>query len=148
MLKSIVNFIKMPFTNSSPDTAEDIFEIDKAIKIEHSRLKTFYKIVGQEPMSQIDWIIENGFTKFNQLYRDIMNGTYQEKKSDISLTFKQNSPTVSYIRMTSNIGYLNGSIEEKIKLHCNAGGDGIYTETLRGGTGNRVIYSYTVNGNK
>jgi len=45
------------------------YNIDDAIKNRERNFKLFQKIVGVDPMEQIDWIIENGLNKFNYWFR-------------------------------------------------------------------------------
>lgn len=55
-------------------------ELDEQFKIRQKRLKQFDEIIGENPLEQIDWIIENGFNKYIEIYNDIMSGEYQKKK--------------------------------------------------------------------
>jgi hypothetical protein len=45
------------------------YDIDDAIKNRERNFKLFQKIVGIDPMEQIDWIVENGLDKFNYWFR-------------------------------------------------------------------------------
>ena len=45
------------------------YDIDEAIKNRERNYKLFLKIVGENPLDQIDWIIENGLDKFNYWFR-------------------------------------------------------------------------------
>lgn len=45
------------------------YNIDDAIKNRERNFKLFQKIVGVDPMEQIDWIVENGLDKFNYWFR-------------------------------------------------------------------------------
>jgi len=45
------------------------YDIDDAIHNRKRNYKLFLKIVGENPLDQIDWIVENGLDKFNYWYR-------------------------------------------------------------------------------
>jgi hypothetical protein len=45
------------------------YDIDEAIKKRKRNYRLFLKIVGENPLDQIDWIIENGLDKFNYWFR-------------------------------------------------------------------------------
>ncbi|MGG4434509.1 hypothetical protein AAXE64_08105 [Priestia megaterium] len=45
------------------------YDIDEAIHSRERNYNLFLKIVGENPLDQIDWIINNGLDKFNYWYR-------------------------------------------------------------------------------
>lgn len=74
MLNRFFNLIRNLFI--SKDTINILDEsYDEEIKNKERNLKLFYEIVGENPLKQIDWIIENGFEKFNELFRSYENGS-------------------------------------------------------------------------
>lgn len=45
------------------------YDIDDAIHNRERNYKLFLKIVGKNPLDQIDWIVEHGLDKFNYWFR-------------------------------------------------------------------------------
>lgn len=59
----------------SEDVDYDDFSIDLYLANKRRNYELFEKIVGENPIDQIDWIIENGLDKFTYWYRCYETGS-------------------------------------------------------------------------
>lgn len=80
LLDKLIKLIRRIFGNPEPKMNFDYddIDLDKEIKQRQNRFEKFDSIVGDTPLKQIDWIIENGFSKFHDTYENIMSGKYEE----------------------------------------------------------------------
>lgn len=76
MLDKLIECIRNLFKHDVLDEMLDNFNYDAELRLKEERLKRLRDQAGSDPMKQIDYIIENGFEKFN----DLMYGDVGEKK--------------------------------------------------------------------
>lgn len=65
---------------SNAEVKSSIEDIDREIRLKQENLEMFHSIVGESPLSQIDWVIENGFQEFNKWYKSYEAGTIKRLK--------------------------------------------------------------------
>ncbi|MGG0308345.1 hypothetical protein ABEY43_06975 [Priestia megaterium] len=82
------------------------YDIDDAIHNRERNYKLFLKIVGENPLDQIDWIIENGLDKFNYWFRCYETGKIYSpatvKEEQITLRGKYVVEEYSLLEVLSN----------------------------------------------
>lgn len=108
-------------------------ELDEQIKLREQRLKQFDEIVGSNPLEQIDWIIENGFNKYIEIYNDIMSGEYQKKKEQEERKSLLDIRT-KRLKLFLDDGYSTKTINNYER--------DFETEYAMGGIGNRKLLSF------
>jgi hypothetical protein len=101
-------------------TSEDV-DIDTEIQKRKHDLAILESIVGESPMKQIDWIIENSLSKYNYWLTCYERGTIND-------VIKVKKEYKKHIETTNSTGIKDALIDF-------SDGDMV----LRGGKGNRVI---------
>lgn len=96
---------------------EVIEESNKHNEERKRKLDLFEKIVGSEPMQQIDWIIDNGFNKFAHWWNSMESGMIYNPstvKEFVPVTYDY---TIRGGHGNKAISYTKGSREEKLEMN-------------------------------
>ena len=166
MLNRFFNLIRNLFIRKNTTNVQLDESYDEAIKNREHNLKLFYEIVGENPLKQIDWIIENGFEKFNKWFNSYEDGSINIKRNisnipDFSVfqkggyTTKEFADSVQLLARTNECGYSPASRDEKetdelLRQSLNSKDYRLYSPAnqmkveveLRGGLGNKVAFRY------
>lgn len=119
MLRRLLLAIKIFFigeNSTSISLSDDHYK--KKIEEKEKNLQLFHKIVGDNPLKHIDWIIENGLEKFNSWYKSYEDGSigrrqllnsYEQHRVELTKYTQEKYHT----RESMTYGYIKGSREEK-----------------------------------
>lgn len=98
MWRRFIEFIRRLFSNEKRlvNLLTDE-EIEREVKKKEENLRLLHEIVGESPLDQIDWIIENGYDKYHEKYKSYEDGSIETNNPDFN-----DSYNVKYVQQTTN----------------------------------------------
>lgn len=144
MWRKLIDFFNRMFSNNSrtKDTLTDE-EVEKEIKKKEHNLQLLHEIIGSNPLKQIDWIIENGFVKFGELYNSYEDGSIADQRAnEITLSYKNMGYTVRDLTEAMGLIFSKKSEEERVEYRSNCCGTLVFKgksgETYRWNSGGKT----------
>lgn len=111
MWRRFIEFIRRLFSNEKRSisllTDE---EVEREVKKKEENLRLLHEIVGESPLDQIDWIIENGYDKYHEKYKSYEDGSIQREEKKKVL-----NNVGHFVYNPSFSGCIKGAVEEKEK---------------------------------
>lgn len=113
MWQKLIEFIRKIFNNNKKLSSTFLLsdeEVKRELEQQESNLKLLHEIIGSNPLDQIDWIIENGYDEYFDKYSSYQDGSIGKKKEA-----EFNVGDMVRVKESMNIGFIKGSLEDKLK---------------------------------
>lgn len=78
MIKKLFMWERDEFNTFSNTLSDEYYK--QEIEKKEKNLQLFHRVVGDNPLKHIDWIIEHGFEEFNKWYKRYEDGSIEKKQ--------------------------------------------------------------------